>query len=329
MSTSIRDSIKYLLNRRFPMAEVRQAYRAAQVRDEVDLARWKGRPLKDTLVSVHSYREELTKLSESELIALCDQERKKETAEILAEDRTRIFYQPRASADCKHWAKAAYWTLDEAVALSFGKAPEHVGWEQVEPFLRVSPFANQYGRRRDLALRAMDSKQLSDPVSPGDFIAWAKKLDIAVPKELEAALAAVGVQLTDWTARFTDLQIAFEKLQAKYSDLQEESKLEIQNQRSEIDRLRSRVEEFGATSKTTTAHEKGLGIRERESLLKLVIGMAIGGYGYDPTASRSECPAEIASDLTLNGVPLDVDTVRKWLKEAAELWPPDADKRNR
>jgi ribosomal protein S16 len=64
-----------------------------------------------------------------------------------------------------------------------------------------------------------------------------------------------------------------------------------------------------------------MGTRERESLLKLVIGMAVGGYGYDPTAARSEQPAAIADDLSTNGVSLDVDTVRKWLKAGAEQLP--------
>jgi len=72
----------------------------------------------------------------------------------------------------------------------------------------------------------------------------------------------------------------------------------------------------------TPRNPAGLGTRERDSLLKLVIGMAVGGYGYDPDASRSEQPSDIATDLATNGVALDVDTVRKWLKQASELLPP-------
>jgi hypothetical protein len=56
--------------------------------------------------------------------------------------------------------------------------------------------------------------------------------------------------------------------------------------------------------------------------LKVVIGMAVGGYSYDPKAGRSDRPTEIAGDLERAGVPLDVDTVRKWLRESAELLPP-------
>lgn len=60
-----------------------------------------------------------------------------------------------------------------------------------------------------------------------------------------------------------------------------------------------------------------LGTRERETLLKLVLGMAIEGYRFDPRAARNEAPAEIASDLAKHGMQLSDDTVRKWLKEAA------------
>lgn len=63
--------------------------------------------------------------------------------------------------------------------------------------------------------------------------------------------------------------------------------------------------------------------REKESLLKLVIGMAVRGYGYDPKAARSDKPKEISGDLVLLDIPLSDDTVRKYLKEGADLLPGD------
>lgn len=64
-----------------------------------------------------------------------------------------------------------------------------------------------------------------------------------------------------------------------------------------------------------------LGTRERETLLKLLIGMAVAGYKYSPVESRSHAPAEIASDLQSLGISVTDDTVRKWLKEARALLP--------
>lgn len=62
--------------------------------------------------------------------------------------------------------------------------------------------------------------------------------------------------------------------------------------------------------------EGELQTRERDTLLKLVIGMAMAEYGYAPEASRNSAVSEIASDITKLGMSITDDTVRKWLKEA-------------
>ena len=85
--------------------------------------------------------------------------------------------------------------------------------------------------------------------------------------------------------------------------------------------LEDRVRNLEA-QQTIQPREKQLGARERESLLKLVIGMAVGGYGYDSTARRSEQITAITDDLAQAGISLDADTALKWLREAAKLLPP-------
>ena len=67
----------------------------------------------------------------------------------------------------------------------------------------------------------------------------------------------------------------------------------------------------------SNAVEKPLHPTERNNLRKLVIGMAIDGYGYDPTALKSPLPKQIADSLALHGISITDDTVRKYLKEAA------------
>jgi len=74
-------------------------------------------------------------------------------------------------------------------------------------------------------------------------------------------------------------------------------------------------------SASSNLDEKPLHTKERESLLKLVIGIAIGGYGYDPKAPKSDKPREIAEDLAILGLHLDADTVRKFLRQGRELLP--------
>jgi hypothetical protein len=74
--------------------------------------------------------------------------------------------------------------------------------------------------------------------------------------------------------------------------------------------------------------DKPLGTRERDTMLKIIIGMAVKGYSYDPAASRSTVPKEVADDLNALGVGVTDDTVRKYLKEAAESVLPASSRRS-
>jgi hypothetical protein len=67
--------------------------------------------------------------------------------------------------------------------------------------------------------------------------------------------------------------------------------------------------------------ERPLLSKERDSALKLIIGMAVIGYRYDPGRPRNDATTDISNDLAQLGVPLDPDTVRKWLREASQLLP--------
>lgn len=63
---------------------------------------------------------------------------------------------------------------------------------------------------------------------------------------------------------------------------------------------------------------------EKSSLLKLVLGMAVASYGYDPKEKRNSASGDnsgsIADSLAAIGLNIDSDTVRKYLKEAKELY---------
>lgn len=58
---------------------------------------------------------------------------------------------------------------------------------------------------------------------------------------------------------------------------------------------------------------------EKSTLLSIIYGMATAApYAFNPTAKRSEAAAVIASATAAAGCPVTDDTVRKWLKVAAE-----------
>jgi hypothetical protein len=79
----------------------------------------------------------------------------------------------------------------------------------------------------------------------------------------------------------------------------------------------------GITSATTSAPlvEKTFQTKERETLLKLVVGLAIKGFDYQPKAGRSNTVKEIAAALEGLGIGMDEDTIRNKLQEAAKLLP--------
>jgi hypothetical protein len=328
------DPVEYLVSRRFPTARAFRRFPPSLTRPagsgEIIEVR------KKLLAQVDAYEAELKSKTPAELQALCEQERAKEAADLTAkaerEERERFFNQPHAIADFAHWSKATYWTLDEATALSFGKAPGVVNWENLKPYVSSSPFAQRYARLRDLAFRAEKFGQLYDPVLPGIYIAWAKRNEIDFPADLEAAIRARGIQVADWKSMYDEIKAALDKAKQEEHDLKtrveslvssnEELAQAVNELIAERDAAEAKVVQLQSEAEATKTAAKGLGARERESLLRLVIGMAVEGYRYDPKQKRSDKIPEIVSDLDKAGIALDADTVRKWLREAAELLPP-------
>ena len=90
-----------------------------------------------------------------------------------------------------------------------------------------------------------------------------------------------------------------------------------------IDQLQAEL--AAEKGKQVSPTERRLLTRERETVLKIIIGMAIKGYGHNPQASRNSTAGEVSSDLTLLGIPVSDDTILKYLKEAAEILPPDTE----
>lgn len=72
--------------------------------------------------------------------------------------------------------------------------------------------------------------------------------------------------------------------------------------------------------------ENSLKTIERQSLLKMVIGMAIDGYGFVPNASKSDIPKQLADSLAELGLEITDDTIRKYLKLATETVLPSKPK---
>lgn len=138
-----------------------------------------------------------------------------------------------------------------------------------------------YARRNELITRAISAGELESPLTPFAFLAWAERWDLALGEGLMAELR-----------RLRDHQRSIDTMEPT----QAPDSLEIKE--------------------PTT---KPLGVRERETLLKLAVGMAIGGYSWKPDAKRSDAVTDIVNDLNAVGLGLSDDTVRSKLREGAEL----------
>jgi hypothetical protein len=116
---------------------------------------------------------------------------------------------------------------------------------------------------------------------------------------------------------------AFQALQAdrdaKNTELRN-VKQQLETITTERDALKSCLDKMTAAAeianKTPTS-------TEYQTLLRLVMGMAMDAYQYDPTATKNKATGEnngsIKAALNLKGIQIDADTIRKYLTEAKEL----------
>jgi len=277
--------IEFLVGLKFPALGNRQGSSSS---------RRKVRTLENILAE--QYVASLKKLPDTEL----DTRYQTAVDGILAEadrrEAARPFNQPNARADVSRWAKMAYWTPDEAIALSLGRDPKFAKWETVEQLTHVSRFAYKFSAQREIVMRAKTMGQLQSKTVPSQFIAWAESMQFPVPDDLTGAIRALGPPAVDWKHHFEQSQSTVEALTARIEEL-------------ERDKSRAKTER--------------LGTKERESLLKLVIGMAVGAYEFHPIRGRRSIAKVIAHDLASAGLPMDQDTVRKYVAAGKELLPRD------
>lgn len=242
-----RSPIEYLIERRFPGHKLH------------DIPPSIGRPSESRMLAderrrrlsaVEAYRKELQSKPASEVQELFERECALARQEVIAlanrEEQARPFNRPEARADFAHWCKATYWTLDEALALSFGRAPEVVNWKTIEPYVGLSPFAKQFARLRDLAIRAKNWNQLYDPVLPGIFLAWARRSGVSVSEELIGYIEAQGIIIADWRDSYEKMKEAHDELLVDRDKIAEYCKQLIQDHNSLKERYEKLAEEIGS-----------------------------------------------------------------------------------
>jgi hypothetical protein len=331
------DPLRFLLNQRFPALEIfaDEGLRKSRpdIAEEYEAAR------NDS----HAYFLELMKLPDEEVGALIQGEKDRFISNYirgtLTLDAHRFFSDPYSEADIDHWSKISYWTVDEAVALSLNKDPRVVTWERIEEYKVRSGFVFQFLERRELIGRAIEAEQLLDRNTPAFFLAWAARTRFYMPDSLIDAVLSLGNQIADWKSEYDQLATYIEaqnesrerseaQLQKEHDDAlaalkwldEEYQNLALGQEllQAENASLRKMLED-GQDSKALSG--KPLEQRERSGMLKLIIGMAVAYYAYEPKAIRNESIKTIQNDLEAKGFKISDDTIRRYLNEAKQLFP--------
>lgn len=257
-------------------------------------------------------------------------------------DSTAYYNDPARNADLAHWSRCALWTLEEGVALSLGKDPQQVRWSSIKQLGGSLPLAKEFGRRMELAQRAVEARLLATKNSPGFFLGWARRIDLDVPEVLIEHVTRYGQMIADWpehcriaNEHATKAMVVAKQAQDQQRALTAAFEVRLaaereraakdaesfnacnRNQVTEISALREEIEVLRAA-----ASAQALQINEEPNpkalftLQKMLVSMASGGYSYDPSAARSSVAAEIVSDAAKIGIPIDDGTVRSTLREA-------------
>jgi len=335
------DAVEYLSLRLYPAKAVNRA--RAEVSDG------KNREVAEDYVrSADIYEKALHALSQASLNALADDERQLEVQQIQEQaqgkERNQFFNRQDAKADFGLWAEQSCWSLDETTALILGKNPKVVDWDQIEPLVHTSAFAEQFADIRRHLNKARRDGQLMDPVRPGHFLSWANVRGVVLPAELEACLEANAKKRADPSDETTDPEAADDDKDdaARTADAgvcaarskptrrsqntgtvdddkiihlgREESRLRAMHQRMQA------VKGMSAESEQETLSDPG------QAFAKLVVAMAVGRYGYRPHRGRQSSVTDIIADLEEVGLKLSKSAVRRLLEQACTSLPAEIDR---
>ncbi|MBC7282957.1 hypothetical protein [Hoeflea sp.] len=207
--------------------------------------------------------------------------------------------QPLYAADFAYYARARYWLNGEAVCLSLGADPRSVekAKRELENSLgakqrQLAPFFRMHSQFSELVARYFNDRFASDR-SPRFWIDWLREMKLPCPSELVEAVETYGGPVVDWKQRAEQAEAELETSLQRVADLE----------KAIVD---TSLNQTGTT-------------RQRETLLRVLIGIALEQYGYDPKKARNSAPKQISDDLALHGLSVSDDTIRKYLNEASEL----------
>ncbi len=156
--------------------------------------------------------------------------------------------------------------------------------DTIKPYAEARSEAKAFDRQLMLISRAVDKGTLGQQFSPSDFVDWADRIKMELPRELRDAVAELA-------------------------PLPNVPDIEVGQLRQENEQLKIELTQYKIANKDPHP-------RERRSLQLMVAAMAYAGYEYDPRAKKTPATAKIVTDIELLGLSIHEDTVLTHLRTA-------------
>ena len=153
-----------------------------------------------------------------------------------------------------------------------------------------------------------------------DLRQWAKAHGYSWCIPQSPAYQAINTPSTDTEllGKYQDAEREKARLQQENDQLKEQLKRHAEQKNA----LLEKTEQIGKLQAENDRLNAELGSgKGKNTLLKMIAGMAISGHGINIHSERIEGISELADDLAEAGAPLDPKTISDRLKEAAQLIP--------
>lgn len=183
----------------------------------------------------------------------------------------------------EEWTRRLFWTAEQAAALSFGRSPDQVPWDNnpygVKEMDGESEFPTYFCELRRRILEAQNREILPKAIPALMYIQWADANRLPFPPALADAI-----------------QVFYDSLALR------------------TDAEREKVDER-STEKKPRDENAELHPRRRNNYLKAILGMAKEKYRFP----RAGVAKRISDDLAKHELELGEETILSFLKEAEDL----------
>jgi hypothetical protein len=226
--------------------------------------------------------------------------------------------------DVVHWSNLPEWSPEEGVALSLGIDPRKANW--ATGFAHSDhPLFPEYRKRYELVLRHIHF--LTDRSPLGFMLSMKQLLDFNFPAELKEAVKNNVEAAQSNSKAHSELKpkehntlrkiISCIAVAKYHYDPNTNHRMVATDISSSLKKNGIQVDQEAIEQLLTNSETPGLR-GDRQTHLRVFLGMAMAKYHYKPKLKRQSAATNIWNSFKLLGRRIDEDTIRKWLKLASK-----------